>query len=49
MIALAQAGFARRSQNAGGDGEAERSERGGGGRCGAEGRSEPFEGSHFYW
>ena len=27
-------------------GEAERSERGGGGRWGAEGRSEPFEGSH---
>jgi len=32
---------------AGGNGEAERSERGGGGGWGAEGRSEPFQGSHF--
>jgi hypothetical protein len=29
------------------DGEAERSERGGGGGWGAEGRSEPFQGSHL--
>ena len=46
MNAWAKAGFARRSQSAGGHGEAERSERGGGGGWGAEGRSEPFEGSH---
>ena len=31
----------------GGHGEAERSERGGGGGWGAEGRSEPFQGSHI--
>jgi hypothetical protein len=47
MIASAKAGFARRSQSAGGVGEAERSERGGGGGWGAEGRSEPFQGSHL--
>jgi hypothetical protein len=45
-FALAEEGFARRSQSAGGFGEAERSERGGGGGWGAEGRSEPFQGSH---
>jgi hypothetical protein len=36
----------RRRTIAGGFGEAERSERGGDGRWGAEGRSEPSQGSH---
>jgi hypothetical protein len=48
MIAWGARRLCRRRTIAGGHGEAERSERGGGGGWGAEGRSEPFEGSHVH-
>ena len=46
FIALAKAGFARRSQSAGGFGEAERSEGAGVRGVGAECAADPFQDSH---